>query len=228
MTTDKSLSARDQVLHRICVANGGISDAATAQSEWSALARGYKRSATQPREAVLNLLEDRLRDYDAQVIRSTPADVPRSIAERLSARGKQRLVVPPGFPAAWLPPSFTFVLDESLTPAELDGVDGIITASTVAIAETGTVVLQNVPGQGRRAATLVPDLSPLPGPRGRRRRDGARGHGKIAENRSTGHDLRLRSFRDRRHRDDPHQGSSRPALPGCDPHRLKRHKMPLD
>ena len=157
MTTDKSLSARDQVLHRICVANGGISDAATAQSEWSALARGYKRSATQPREAVLNLLEDRLRDYDAQVIRSTPADVPRSIAERLSARGKQRLVVPPGFPAAWLPPSFTFVLDESLTPAQLDGVDGIITASTVAIAETGTVVLQNVPGQGRRAATLVPD-----------------------------------------------------------------------
>ena len=157
MTTDKSLSARDQVLHRICVANGGISDAATAQSEWSALARGYKRSATQPREAVLNLLEDRLRDYDAQVIRSTPADVPRSIAERLSARGKQRLVVPPGFPAAWLPPSFTFVLDESLTPSELDGVDGIITASTVAIAETGTVVLQNVPGQGRRAATLVPD-----------------------------------------------------------------------
>ena len=157
MTTDKSLSARDQVLHRICVANGGISDAATAQSEWSALARGYKRSATQPREAVLNLLEDRLRDYDAQVIRSTPADVPRSIAERLSARGKQRLVVPPGFPAAWLPPSVTFVLDESLTPAELDGADGIITASTVAIAETGTVVLQNVPGQGRRAATLVPD-----------------------------------------------------------------------
>lgn len=157
MTTDKSLSARDQVLHRICVANGGISDAATAQSEWSALARGYKRSATQPREAVLNLLEDRLRDYDAQVIRSTPADVPRCVAERLSARGKQRLVVPPGFPAAWLPPSFTFVLDESLTPPELDGVDGIITASTVAIAETGTVVLQNVPGQGRRAATLVPD-----------------------------------------------------------------------
>jgi L-lactate dehydrogenase complex protein LldG len=48
-------------------------------------------------------------------------------------------------------------MDECMTPAELDQVDGVITGSTVAIAETGTVVLQNVPGQGRRAATLVPD-----------------------------------------------------------------------
>ena len=157
MTTENQLSARDEILHRIRAANGATSDAATAQGEWSALSRGYKRSATQPRDAILSLLEDRLRDYDAQVIRSTPADLRRSIAERLSARGKQRLVVPAGFPAAWLPPNFTFVLDESLTPVELDAVDGVITASTVAIAETGTVVLQNVPGQGRRAATLVPD-----------------------------------------------------------------------
>lgn len=157
MTTSNPLSARAEILQKIRVANGAISDAATAQSEWSALPRGYKRSATEPREAILNLLEDRLRDYDAQVIRSTPADLPRSIAERLSTRGKQRLVVPPGFPAAWLPPHFTFIPDDSLTPSQLDAVDGVLTASTVAIAETGTVVLQNVPGQGRRAATLVPD-----------------------------------------------------------------------
>jgi len=157
MTTDKLQSTKDQILHRIRVANRGISDAVIAQTGWSTLARGYKRIATQTREGVLNLLEDRLRDYDAQVIRSTPADVLRCVAERLSARGKQRLVVPPGLPAELLPPGFTFVLDESLTPAELDEMDGVITASTVAIAETGTVVLQNVLGQGRRAATLVPD-----------------------------------------------------------------------
>lgn len=40
---------------------------------------------------------------------------------------------------------------------ELDGFEGVVTASTVAVAETGTIVLQNVPGQGRRAPTLVPD-----------------------------------------------------------------------
>jgi L-lactate dehydrogenase complex protein LldG len=157
MTTDKSQSARDQILHRIRLGNRGESDAAIAQTGWSALARGYKRSATQTREGLLNLLEDRLRDYDAQVIRSTSADVLHCVAARLAARSKQRLVVPTGFPAEWLPPGFTFLLDESMTPAELDQVDGVLTASTVAIAETGTVVLQNVPGQGRRAATLVPD-----------------------------------------------------------------------
>jgi L-lactate dehydrogenase complex protein LldG len=157
MTTDEDLSARDQVLHRIRVANGGTSDAATEQRDWAAIPRVYKRSTAESREVVLSLLEDRLRDYDAQVIRSTLEDVLRCVAERLTARGKQTLVVPAGFPAEWLPAGFTFLPDKSLTAAELDQVDGVITRSTVAIAETGTVVLQNVPWQGRRAATLVPD-----------------------------------------------------------------------
>jgi L-lactate dehydrogenase complex protein LldG len=39
----------------------------------------------------------------------------------------------------------------------LNRCEGILTGCTLAIAETGTLVLQNVPGQGRRAATLVPD-----------------------------------------------------------------------
>ncbi len=49
------------------------------------------------------------------------------------------------------------MVDEGLAAAELDGVDGVMTGSTLAIAETGTIVLQNVAGQGRRAVTLVPD-----------------------------------------------------------------------
>ena len=44
-----------------------------------------------------------------------------------------------------------------MSTTELDGFEGVVTASTVAIAETGTIVLQNVPGQGSRAPTLVPD-----------------------------------------------------------------------
>jgi L-lactate dehydrogenase complex protein LldG len=50
-----------------------------------------------------------------------------------------------------------FVVDEGLSAAELDRMDGVMTGATLAIAETGTVILQNVAGQGRRAATLVPD-----------------------------------------------------------------------
>jgi L-lactate dehydrogenase complex protein LldG len=143
MTTEKTVSARDEVLQRIRVAIG-TSDAATARNEWSALSRGYKSSGTRNPNAVLELLEDRLRDYDAQVVRSTPADVARSVAGMLSARGKQRLVVPPGLPMEWLPAGFTFVLDQSMTPAELDGFVGVMTGSTVAIAETGTVATADI------------------------------------------------------------------------------------
>ena len=41
---------------------------------------------------------------------------------------------------------------------ELDGYAAVVTAATVACAETGTVVLDASPDQGRRAITLIPDL----------------------------------------------------------------------
>lgn len=157
MTTNNSLSARAEILQKIRISNDLASDAATAQSAWSDLPRDYKRSSTLAHNAVLDLLADRLHDYDAQVLRSTLADLPRSIAAMLSARSIQRLVVPTGLPPEWLPRGFIFTPDDSLSSAELDRFDGVLTASTLAIAETGTVVLQNVPGQGRRAISLVPD-----------------------------------------------------------------------
>jgi L-lactate dehydrogenase complex protein LldG len=67
------------------------------------------------------------------------------------------MVIPAGLPAEWLPSGFEFVVDTGLSAVELDGFEGVMTGSTMAIAETGTVVLQNVVGQGRRALTLVPD-----------------------------------------------------------------------
>jgi L-lactate dehydrogenase complex protein LldG len=50
------------------------------------------------------------------------------------------------------------VLDDgTLTPSDLDGFDGVLTACTAAAAETGTIALDGSTGQGRRAITLVPD-----------------------------------------------------------------------
>jgi L-lactate dehydrogenase complex protein LldG len=152
-----SSSARTEVLRRIRAAKGGVSDDDAARVEWLGLARGYRRSASLEGAAVIELLEDRLRDYNAHVARVTRESVAAQVASMLEARGKRRMVVPAGIAVEWLPVGLEFVVDEGMMAAELNGFDGVMTGSTVAIAETGTVVLQNVAGQGRRAVTLVPD-----------------------------------------------------------------------
>jgi L-lactate dehydrogenase complex protein LldG len=73
-----------------------------------------------------------------------------TIAAALRDRGVQNLVVPADL-ARW------GTVDEALSTAELDGFDGVLTGATVAVAETGTIVLDGSPDQGRRAITLVPD-----------------------------------------------------------------------
>jgi L-lactate dehydrogenase complex protein LldG len=151
------MSSREEILRRVRAAAGGTSTEDAARAGWSAVPRNYKRAGVLQREQVLELLEDRLRDYDATVNRCGRGDVSLAVAGMLSERGKRRLVVPVGVAPEWLPPDFEFVVDGELAAVELDGFDGVLTGSTLAIAETGTVVLQNVAGQGRRAVTLVPD-----------------------------------------------------------------------
>jgi L-lactate dehydrogenase complex protein LldG len=71
-------------------------------------------------------------------------------------------VVPAGLPAEWLaelPASIALASDTPpLSAAELDQMAGVVTGCAVAIAETGTIILDHGPGQGRRALTLVPDF----------------------------------------------------------------------
>jgi L-lactate dehydrogenase complex protein LldG len=150
-------SARAEVLRRIREAKGGVANAEAVQAEWRAVERRYRREATRSREAVLELLEDRLRDYDARVVRVGHSEVAAGVGRMLGERKVRRMVAPVGLAAEWLPGGVEFVVDEGLAAVELDAVDGVMTGATLAIAETGTVVLQNVAGQGRRAVTLVPD-----------------------------------------------------------------------
>jgi L-lactate dehydrogenase complex protein LldG len=150
-------SARDEVLRRIRAAKGGTANAERVRAEWSALQREYRREAALSRETLLELLEDRLLDYDARVIRVGHAGVAESVAGMLEERKVRRMVVPTGLRAEWMPRGVEFVVDDGLPAEELDRFEGVMTGATLAIAETGTVVLQNVAGQGRRAVTLVPD-----------------------------------------------------------------------
>jgi L-lactate dehydrogenase complex protein LldG len=109
---------------------------------------------------LLELLVDRLIDYKATVHRASSETAAEVIATALAERGARRVVVPDGFPAELLTavdPSSLLRDEPPLSAAELDGTDGVLTTSTVSIAETGTIVLDAGPGQGRRALSLVPD-----------------------------------------------------------------------
>ncbi len=109
----------------------------------------------------VDLLAEHLADYRAVVHRAGPASLPDLIARLLADRGATSVAVPPGLPASWLsavPESVRRVPDTAeLTPHDLDAVSSVVTGCAVAIAETGTVVLDAAPDQGRRRITLVPD-----------------------------------------------------------------------
>jgi L-lactate dehydrogenase complex protein LldG len=125
------------------------------------VARGYRTVGEHPPGApeLLDLLTDRLVDYKAGVTRCTPGDLPGAIAEVLARTAPQgRLVVPPELPHEWTGDRDVLRDDGSTSTDVLDTVAGVVTACAVAVAETGTIVLDASPDQGRRALSLVPDL----------------------------------------------------------------------
>jgi L-lactate dehydrogenase complex protein LldG len=150
-------SAREVVLGRIRAAVGGASSAEVVEAGWDGIGRGYQRTARRERGEVIELFEDRLRDYDAHVVRVGRGEVASAAAKMLAGRGVKRLVVPAGLRGDLMVEGYEFLVDEGLAAAELNAVDGVVTESTLGIAETGTIVLQTKAGQGRRAISLVPD-----------------------------------------------------------------------
>jgi L-lactate dehydrogenase complex protein LldG len=143
-------SARDEILERVRSALEGSTPA-------EPVVRNYSRGG-ESGSAVVDLFCERLEDYRAEVRRVGEGALPAAIAATCEARAAVRIGVPPGLPAAWRPAGTEVVEDHGLTPHELDALDGVVTACTLAIAETGTIVLAAGPEEGRRALTLVPDL----------------------------------------------------------------------
>jgi L-lactate dehydrogenase complex protein LldG len=148
------MSGRDEILARVRAA------VATAPGE-PHISRAYRvRSdiaAGDPQ--LVGLLVDRLEDYAAHTHQSDDARIPDTVAAILAAEtGRPRVAVPSDLPKRWLPASVEPLTDDGLTIDQLESLDGVITAATVAIAETGTIVLDGSPDQGRRVLTLLPDL----------------------------------------------------------------------
>ncbi len=121
------------------------------------VARGYRRRGDAGPAELADRFSARAADYKVAVYRVTEAEVAAKAAEICAARGKHRLVVPADLPEAWRPAGLDLVADTGLGHADLDAFDGVMTGCALAIAETGTIVLDSGPGQGRRAITLIPD-----------------------------------------------------------------------
>lgn len=104
------------------------------------------------------LFVERVEDYRAVVTRTDAAGVAAAVATALGAA--ESVVVPAGLPGAWSAGATARIVvdDGTLTPADLDRLDAVVTAAAVGIATTGTIVLDHGPDQGRRALSLVPDL----------------------------------------------------------------------
>jgi len=148
---------RSVILASIRLSLGAALSPASIAAEYAAIPRTYAQSSTLNRHALLELFTDRLLEYDAGVYHRTAAAIPAAIAEILTSRGKQGLAIPAGLPSAWLPAGFTFTEADLFDVYQVDKTEGILTACTVAIAETGSIVLQNAAAQGPRILSLVPD-----------------------------------------------------------------------
>ena len=151
-------SARQEILDRIRAAHQLAAPTARAYAD---LDRGYRDQPTRSLDDVVELLVDRLIDYKALVRRCRTDELPATIAAALADRGISTVVVPPGLPAPWTAGLPVVVrvdtVEAPLSVAELDSTGGVITGCAVAAAETGTLVLDAAPDQGRRAISLVPD-----------------------------------------------------------------------
>ena len=146
-------SARDEVLSRIRTALGEHRPEVVVPRE-------YRAADERPAEQLREVLVDRLEDYKASVLRCGPDEVGATVAAALdtglgSGWDAGSVVVAPGVPAEWRPDGATE--DDGRPAVELAAFAATLTGVAVAIAETGTLVLDGGPVSGRRAVSLLPD-----------------------------------------------------------------------
>ncbi|MFE9621512.1 lactate utilization protein C [Streptomyces sp. NPDC006527] len=152
------MSSRERVLGRVRRALAAAPQDDTPYER--AVPRDYAREhGDLGTEGTVDLLAENLADYRAIVHRCSPGDLAATIAGMLAARGARTVLVPPGLEPEWLAASDVEQVPDrpDSTPHELDRIDSVVTACAVAVAETGTIVLDGGPDQGRRRITLVPD-----------------------------------------------------------------------
>lgn len=150
--------AREAVLKRIREALQDVP--ASEQSASAAVPRAYLHSGMTEHSELIERFIERVSDYKVGVQRVDAGELSQAIARACAERGIRRLVVPADFPSAWLPAPVEILHDDPvrlLSTEQLDSSDGVLTGCALAIAQTGTIVLDGGMAQGRRVLTLLPD-----------------------------------------------------------------------
>ena len=146
-----SVSAKEAILERV---RDIMRDAPPVE----AASRGYRQTSEDDLDARLDLFTERLADYGAEVHQVAPSEIATKASELCRAREVNSLVAPQDLPRDWLPKEIEIHLDEMLENKVLESTGGVMTGCTLAIAQTGTIVLDSGAEQGRRVITLLPDF----------------------------------------------------------------------
>jgi L-lactate dehydrogenase complex protein LldG len=138
---EEAMTARDEILNR-------VREAIRGAQPTPEIARNYRTTTDDD----LQTFFDRLAHYEATTHHVAHDDLDDTVRTILNGR---KIVTPAGIPDEWVPNALRD--DPPLAAQDLDASDGVITTCALAIAQTGTIVLDGGPGMGRRALTLLPD-----------------------------------------------------------------------
>jgi len=153
------MNAREEILRRV---RRGLADIRTADPADEPVPWVYGRPTAL--DDVPGQFVDRVRDYKARVERvATAGEVPAQLVAVLADAGVTSVVVPPGLDDGWrqglAAAGLTVRVDDPpVSKADLNEIGAVVTAASVGIAETGTIVLSHGPAEGRRALSLLPDV----------------------------------------------------------------------
>jgi L-lactate dehydrogenase complex protein LldG len=151
--------SRERVLERIRAATRNTVPA--ERSGARANVSEYIRRGSMTAEARLARMAERLREYDAEVVECRPEGLAAAIEAQLRASGRRTFVVPEGLPMEWLATGFDWKIDAveggGLTVDAIEQADGVMTACSCGVAESGTIVLHHEAMEGRRVISLLPD-----------------------------------------------------------------------
>ncbi len=151
-------NSRDQILMRIKQALGDRTDDSDDK-----IVREYNQKSNLSAEEITGLFEERVNEYRAVTKRITEDELPGELQKLFEDAGVKTMVLPTGINESWLsdlsePVTLLRDQPDRLSKQELNECDAVLTGCFLGVAQTGTIILNAGPGQGRRVLTLLPDF----------------------------------------------------------------------